>query len=293
MQNAIIIGAQNVGFSLVRSLKDKGIRLMVLATDPYDFAQYSRFVQEWRRVPSPATSSKAFMAWLLHSASRWEGALLLPSSDAALLSLCRNRHLILQHYRAALPDLEPLENLIHKGRLYRLAQELHLPVPRFHQPGSLEELRQLRPHLQFPCLLKPCESSLFFANFQCKLFRLETFEELENAWTKAQNHSLETIICELIPGADDHLFFYASYRTEDGTVTGEVCVQKLRQHPPGFGVGRVARTVPMMDPLRASTQKLLAHCGYRGFSSAEFKKDPRDNSYKLMEINLTESRIIQ
>jgi predicted ATP-grasp superfamily ATP-dependent carboligase len=93
------------------------------------------------------------------------------------------------------------------------------------------------------------------------------------------------MISEIIPGDDSQFFHYRSYIDGKDNVLAEICTQKLQQIPPGFGVARVSRTVPMIDALRVHTLDLLRSLHYRGVSSAEYKYDTRDEQYKLIEIN--------
>lgn len=287
MKRVIIIGCHNIGFSLIRSLADKGLKIVALVTSDDDYCQYARPVQEWHRVPSPRNSRQGFVDWLIMRAAQWKGAFLLPASDTALEALCLHRELILKYYHASLPSLDILQTLMHKGRLYHAARDLGIKVPNYYEPKTLEELRHLQFMIQFPCVLKPCENgALFVSKFRQKAFFCDSYGQLEYWWKKAHTYLLEVMICDFVPGPDDRLFCYINYLSDDGSMLGEICVQKLRQHPPRCGIGRVVRTVPMIELLRASLQKILNKYGYSGFSETEFKWDERDGEYKLIEINL-------
>jgi D-aspartate ligase len=57
--------------------------------------------------------------------------------------------------------------------------------------------------------------------------------------------------------------------------------------PPDFGNSTMQISVPLGDAGDASAtlRTLLADIDYRGIFSAEFKKDPRDNAFSLIEVN--------
>ena len=61
-------------------------------------------------------------------------------------------------------------------------------------------------------------------------------------------------------------------------------MQKLRQFPTGFGDGCLQRTVDVPEIVDESRRLLAAFC-YRGLVMVEFKRDPIDGAYVLMEIN--------
>jgi predicted ATP-grasp superfamily ATP-dependent carboligase len=60
--------------------------------------------------------------------------------------------------------------------------------------------------------------------------------------------------------------------------------RKIRQDPPRYGQGRIARSerIPGLDE---QSYRLLREVGYYGFSEIEWKYDPREGIYKLIEIN--------
>jgi D-aspartate ligase len=279
-RTVIIIGGYNVGFSLVRSLKNCGYHLVILATAPFDYAQHSRFVDEWHRV-----DSSSLVDWLLQRAHEWPDAVLIPTSDAILEKLLARREEILNCFRAHLPEVETYERFQDKAQSYKLAEELGIDQPETYTASSRKELLQIAHHLTFPVLLKPAISHQFFTHFRRKLWVIHSPQELERRWTQAQELKLDCIVTEWIQGPDRNLFFYVSHH-QGSENRGGLVVQKLRQHPPGFGVGRVARTVPLIKPIQDATHRLLSHCHHHGFSSAEFKQDPRDGRYKFIEINL-------
>ena len=59
-------------------------------------------------------------------------------------------------------------------------------------------------------------------------------------------------------------------------------------HPPDFGNSTHLVSVPLDRVADAVTtiERLLPHVGYRGMFSAEFKHDPRDGRFKLLEVNV-------
>jgi predicted ATP-grasp superfamily ATP-dependent carboligase len=92
------------------------------------------------------------------------------------------------------------------------------------------------------------------------------------------------MVQELIPGGDDTLYTIGSYVARDGRPLGVFSGRKLRQTPPGIGTCRVGEAVWVQDAVD-SALRLLERFGYFGLSQVEFKRDPRDGKFKLMEIN--------
>jgi predicted ATP-grasp superfamily ATP-dependent carboligase len=92
------------------------------------------------------------------------------------------------------------------------------------------------------------------------------------------------MVQELIPGRDDELYTLGSYLDASGTALGLFSGRKLRQTPPNVGTCRVGEAVWVQEVVDAGL-RLLAAVGFRGLSQVEFKRDPRDGRFKLMEIN--------
>jgi len=92
------------------------------------------------------------------------------------------------------------------------------------------------------------------------------------------------MVQEVIPGGDDELYTLGSYLAEDGEALGLFCGRKLRQTPPGVGTCRVGEAVWVEEVVEQGL-KLLRALEFHGLSQVEFKRDVRDDAYKLMEVN--------
>jgi len=90
---------------------------------------------------------------------------------------------------------------------------------------------------------------------------------------------LSFVLQEIIPGPPSNGVNYNSYLINHVPVA-EFTAKKIRIDPPFFGSPRVivSQKIPeIIEPGR----KLLAALNYEGFSCVEFKKDQRDQVYKL------------
>ena len=93
------------------------------------------------------------------------------------------------------------------------------------------------------------------------------------------------IIQEFIPGDDENLVYACFCIGRDGTPLGLFAGRKCRVLPPGSGSASYVES--MTDPaLTDVTLRLLRAVGYRGLGGVEFKRDPRDGVYKLIEFNV-------
>ena len=89
---------------------------------------------------------------------------------------------------------------------------------------------------------------------------------------------------EWIPGGDDSLCSYYTYLDADGDAHFDFTKRVIRRYPAGMGLGcyHVTDDVPGVKELGL---RLFRHVGLRGLANVEFKLDPRDGQYKLIECN--------
>ncbi len=286
MKKVIVLGCRDTGLGVIRDLAAKNIKILAIPTEVYDFAHFSRFVAGRTERMSPSKEGAKLLDFLLTIRKDWDGALLLPTNDFSVVFIARNREALLSRFLLATQRWETVSGILNKARLYQQAQKIGIPTPKVHFPDTLEAMIKKKCDYTYPCILKPYETHKFFPLFNRKSLVIRNFEELAGKFEMVQKNNLSVMVSEIIPGADDCIYNYISYIDRNGDLAAELCMQKLRQHPPGFGMARVSKTIPIIGEIRNQSLALLKSFSYHGFSSAEFKFDKRDNLYKLMEINV-------
>ena len=92
------------------------------------------------------------------------------------------------------------------------------------------------------------------------------------------------MIQELIPGGGSQQFGYCAF-FRDGEAIGKMVVRRRRQHPLQFG--RASTYVETVDVpiLEEYSQRFLKAANYYGLVELEYKLDPRDHQFKLLDVN--------
>src|SRR5512138_3875644 len=98
-----------------------------------------------------------------------------------------------------------------------------------------------------------------------------------------RNDSAAIMLCEYIPGGDDCGVNYNSFAL-DGEPICEFTAKKERSKPTLIGFPTVVRSV-VLPEVQVLGRRVLSAFGISDFSCTEFKFDPRDRQYKLMEVN--------
>jgi D-aspartate ligase len=282
---ALILGGRWLwGLSMVRSLGRRGVP--VYATGTRDsFVARSRWHRatpaEWGEPPSPATLPD-YLARLPAP-----GLVLIPTTDDWALAVAHLPPPLAARFPSSLPPRESLEVLIDKGRFSAVLARLGVPQPRTVcvQPG--DDWARLPPEAFADAFLKPRDSQAFRMRFGVKARHFRTPAEAIALATEARRAGLEVMLQEYLPGPPSHHYMVEGFVDRTGRVCGRFVRQRLRMYPPDFGDSTYMVSVPLarVASAVASLDRLLPHLSYRGVFEAEFKLDPRDGQFKLLEVN--------
>jgi D-aspartate ligase len=279
---AIVIGGYANGVSALRSLARAGVRTAVVLTHPDDIAHRSRYAHESHRVVDLHRRPDGLLDVLQDQASRWRGWVLIPTNDYALVALSEHQEMLSRWYPPTVPEPEIVRQVVLKANTYRVAREVGVDVP--HEYGPASRATASRTDIRYPVVVKPVDSTRFWELFGKKLFVARNPFELLAAVNELEQAGLLADVYDLVPGPDTNFYNYTVYLDRWGEVAAEFAFRKLRKGPPLYGVARAA--APVAAPqLRDPTIALLRRIGWRGVASAEYKLDPRDGRYRLMEIN--------
>ncbi len=236
------------------------------------------------RPPHPDKDEAQFGNALLEAAHRYPGSLLVPASDAALGTVARHKTSLEDAGLIVAVDNEEVTDvLLNKAKTYDLARSARVPAPATFTPSDEEDVRRFCALASFPVVLKPALSHTYLELVGVKWTRVESVEEAVRAYSVARSLSLEVLLQELIPGDELCGAVYNSYFW-NGEPLVEFTSRKIRNSPPETGSPSVvvSEWIPEVAELG---RRLLRAAKFSGYSCTEFKLDPRDGEYKLMEVN--------
>ncbi len=274
-----------MALGVVRALGAAGIPVVVVHWSDQDMAHVSRWVGESISVPPPQADDAGLIEALAGAAPRLPGAVLMPASDEAVVTLSQHgTHLRELGYVVAAPSGTVVRNFIEKRRTYEIARDHGIPAPAFVVPDSVEAVREAGERFGFPLLLKPSQSHLFYERFRSKMRVLARMPDLVAAFEEARAAGLEVLVQEIVPGADREVVNYNAYVVAGRPVV-EFTARQLRKAPPHFGSPRVVRS-ERIDGVLEPGRAILQAIGMReGFACTELKRDPRDGLYKVVDVN--------
>ena len=290
MKRAIVIGCDVNGLGVIRSLGLKGFQIIAMSYNRTDFGQASKYVYEKIKIPHPRTEEKEFIEFLVKNSHKWKGALIFDSNDDVLVSMSKNKAELADYYKIVAPEWDVLRVFIEKPETYRLAEKCSVPYPKTLLPKTLDEVFEIKDEITYPCILKPVLGHEFMSRFKSKNFEVNNRDELLSKFELCLESRYEIMIQEIIPGPDSNIYQCIVYINSEGYINARFLDRKLRQNPPKFGVARVAISEDGISQVEEFTETMLKEVNFRGIAHSEFKKDPRDNRFKLMEINGRTSR---
>lgn len=284
LKPTIVLATHTIGLGVIRALGRMGVPIVAVYYDRQkDMGYVSKYVKHQVYVPHPEQAEDEFLARLLELAPRFGGGLLLPVSDQTLVTVSQHKEMLARYYIVACPEWAITRQLIDKKHTYALAEAVGVAAPKTIVPQSLEDVECYGKTIEYPCLVKPSQSHLFFARFGRKMVSVENLEQMVAIYQQSIEAGIEVTLQEIIPGNDTAVVNYNSYFW-GGQPLVEFTAQHVRNAPPQFGSPCVAVSKHIPEVLEPG-RKILKALGFYGYSCTEFKKDSRDGTYKLMEVN--------
>ncbi len=270
------------GLAAVRSLGRAGAPVVAVDHRPWALGFRSRYGCPLV-CPDPARSEDGFVE-LLASLARALGrpAPIFPTHDVHVNAVARNAGALAGSFLCPFPSWELLERIQSKRFQLERAGAAGVPVPLTAHPAAAAEALAAGRELGYPLLVKPSDHVGFKRRFGVQALRCADGAALARAFADAEPFA--PMVQEWVPGGDDSLFTLGSYLTPGGEALGVFTGRKLRQTPPGVGTCRVGEAVRAGE-VEELGLRLLRSIGFHGLSQVEFKRDPRDGRFKLMEIN--------
>lgn len=287
---------EHMGLDIARSLHKRGIPVYGLDHDKQAVGKYSNACNLVVS-PDPQKDKSGFIEFLIQF-SKQIGCkpVLIPLSDEHVLVISRNRELLEEYYEFVMPDKETIEALCTKVGLIEVAHSLNIPAPVTFFPKSADEVEQIAGQLPYPVILKPGESPQWHDPLIEKQLRHGLLEgrakvvlcnnegELKNAYQRLAMINPELIVQEVIPGEDSRLYYVSFYMDRNSQPLAAFAGRKDRVIPVGFGSASFVHS--FHDPVLIETGlRIFQGMRYQGLGGIEFKKDPRDETYKLIEVN--------
>lgn len=263
---------------IVRHLGKKGIDVAVTSNNPRSLSFYSRYCKE--RYVLPDYDDENYLQELTTLLEQNKFDLLIPVSYKSFLLLSRHKKHILKYTDIQIAEYHQIETAMNKKKMYETAESLNVPYPQTVYPKSVEQVKEISKHLTYPVVIKGIyEAGANIVDYAYKKEDLiEKYQRICNKFTFSTGEL--PMLQEYVEGPG--YGFFALY--QKGECKWIFMHQRIREFPVTGGASCCAKSYYDRS-LMEYGRKILDHLNWHGVAMVEFKKDIKDNKYKLMEVN--------
>lgn len=271
------------GLGIVRDLARHGVPALALDPDPGALGLRTRHAAGLV-CPDPLADEEAFLTSLEDLGGRLpQRAVVFPSHDEFIWPLSRHAERLEPWFVVPFSRWDVMQQVYDKQAQMEAAARAGVDTPRTAFVSSGAELAAAAREIPFPAVLKPVESLAFKLRFRRHILDVESPAELERVYDKVDDLGV-LMLQERIPGGEHELYTVGSYLDAGSRPLAVFTGHKLRQFP--HAGGSCLAGVSLWDErLADAALRLLQELRFHGVSQVEFKRDPRDGRYCLMEVN--------
>ncbi len=276
---ALVIGLNVAALTIIRSLGEKGVEVIVIDDDIKKPLARSRYIVQLYEVDYK--NEEILLEFLLgFSKSLEEYCVFFPIRDAEVRLISKYRkELGANRYSFNLVDDDLLKDLMGKFELVDLAQKNKIDIPATYCIDNREKFDYYIKRIDFPWVIKP--------EYQLPGFKIDRPKTKEEAISIAEvllKHNQRFIIQEWIEGPPSNIWFCLFYVGLGGDKYFFVG-RKLSQWSPLIGITSSAEGVFNEDVL-TETKRIIDLFDYKGLGSTEFKFCEKTKRYKLFELTI-------
>lgn len=283
---AIVMARGPTALGILRSLRMADIPAYV-AAPAGDMVTYSRWyrptpgAEPWDGRPGP-------QAYAALDAMPLEKAVIVPGADDAALWAAELAESLLGHRFMVSTATRGVQALLQdKSAFAAYLAKTDIPHPRTYRLSSLADVERIPFGELDRVFVKPVNSQRFSDVIGVKGLWVTRRDELHDTWLRLHAQGFDVMAQEYVPGPATEHYFIDGFRDTHGDYAGVFARRRVRMSPPDFGNSSCCTSVPLSDVPAAMhhLRHLLDGLHYRGIFSAEFKRDPRDGEFRILEVN--------
>lgn len=276
-------GEQRAALALVRSLGRAGHKVFTCSLRGRSIAGASRYCRAEAKIPDALTNPAAYLADLLTLVRTWRVDVLIPVTDASLLTVLSAR----EHFTGVcipFPDIQTFRRVADKALVLQSAPQFGIRVPEQLSLPSPDALKTLPTQsLRFPLVLKPSRSVTENGGPRKKLTvrYAASPDQLEAQLAQFDVAAYPILLQRHLRGPGIGIFLLLW----EGLLIAVFSHRRIREKPPTGGVSVYAESIAADRELVERSHGLLSRFGWQGVAMVEYKLDAAGGTPHLMEIN--------
>jgi protein-tyrosine-phosphatase/predicted ATP-grasp superfamily ATP-dependent carboligase len=278
LRPVLILGAApRVAVPIARLLRLRcGVSVDVAAMMRSDQELRSRAIRSFVPLPDFLHEPEAFTKSLVSLIREKQFDMLIPVQDGAVAAIAQNYEILSSLLHVGCPPPQIVERVLNKDFTLKVAEQCDIRVPRTHHVSTAADVEMLGQNLVFPVVVKPGERK-GVASFKVRYFTRR--EELLSFL--ASNRYGDLLLQEYCPGVGIGI----EMLIHKGECMAAFQHRRLKEDPPSGGVAVMAIAEDADSELAEASYRLLRALQWDGVAMVEFRKNPADGKWALMEIN--------
>jgi predicted ATP-grasp superfamily ATP-dependent carboligase len=244
----------------------------------------SRYISRLHHIPHPLQSTESFLNKISKMIRQRKYDVLMPFTAKTFPLVSLHSETLSRYTKLICCDYAKYSKANDKEKITSIASKLGLPVPNSICPNSVEELSAQIARLKLPVVIKArinsgMQKGLRYAKNEDEA--IEAYKEMSSQRSiEGVREFYRPLIQEYIPGRIyDALYYY-----HNGNLVASLTQCREITIPLSGGPGVQNVTVKNRN-LHEYGKILLDGLKWHGPAQVEVKLDPRDNQFKLLEIN--------
>ena len=279
-EKVLVIGDDTRSFlATVRSLGRQGLEVHAA---PFDFrspALASRYIRAKHFLPYYLDGGREWLDAMRMLLREQAYALVIPCDERGLLPLCLHRDELSALSRLAIPSSHALEVFFDKVKTRALAESVGVPVALGRLLAAADSVDNIAADIGLPVVIKQPKSYALPELYVRSSTRIIGERDELAAWLARRDQAAGPIVLErMFPGFGVGV----SVLCHDGQVLQ--AFEHHRAHELN-GSGYYRKSAPL-DPERlAAVERMVQASAYTGLAMFEFKVDPANGAWILIEVN--------
>ncbi len=301
MKNPVLIlGSDANAYYMARCCYEEyKIKPYLIGRKPLSFTKYSNILNI--SYDENMWNEEGFLKVLKDFAKdKKEKILLISTNETYSEFISKNQETLKKNYLFNVPSINVIKTLTNKETFYKTYEKSNLKFPKtiYYKKNSKINLK----NFTYPVVIKPAnvvEYNHIDFNGKCKIYKLNSYEELNETINLIYNNGYNDILIiqEFIEGNDDNLFDAVLYVNTKGKVEFMSFAQIGLQERTSTMVGNAAVLINGFNTTKGDVnnqintiKEFMESINYRGFAEVDMKYDPKDNTFKVLEINARQGR---
>lgn len=276
-------GEQRAALAVVRSLGRAGFHVCTCSSRGRSITGASRHCRREAAVSDPLADPAAFLDDVTALVTAWGVDVLIPITDAALLTILPARERF-GAVRIPFPGSDVFRRISDKRLVLEVAPTVGIGVPKQWLLSCRDALTTATAEaLEFPLVIKPSRS---IGEREGRRAKLEVRYAADPRRLAAELDAMDDAAYPLLlqqrvvgPGVGIFLLLW------EGRTVAQFSHRRIREKPPSGGVSVYRESIPADPTLVARSRALLEHFEWQGVAMVEYKLDEATATPYLMEVN--------